>query len=128
MAVTTSKKGTVRRKTQNKTDNHILKIKTYQLNRLVEVVIMDKHPIFNHTLEGLPIHIAGKWDGVLLNTSRHQSLEKSGIEVLHVRERRLPLVKGVPTINDLSGSLWTRSQCVHQRMDPLLRQNVRTMH
>ena len=124
MTVTVWKRKDVKRKSQHKIYNQVLKIKTYQLNRLVKVVISDKHPVFGHVLEGLPIHVARKQDGILLNMSRHRPLEKSGVEVAHVSDRRLPLVEGAPTVNDFPSALWARSHYVYRRMDPLLRGNV----
>ena len=47
-------------KIKTKINNQILKINTYRLSQLVNVVIMDKHPIFGHALKGLPIQVAGK--------------------------------------------------------------------
>ena len=125
MTVTAWKREDVRRKSQHKINNQVLNIETYQLNRLVKVVIADEHPIFGLALEGLLVHVAGKRDGILLSTSSHRHPEKSGVEVVHVRERRLPLVEGAPTVNDLPSALWARSHCVRQIRDPLLRRNVR---
>ena len=105
IAVTTYKRRDVRRKSQHKTHVHVIKVKTYQLSRLVKVVVADEHPVFGHALEGLPIQIAGERDEVLLSTSHHQYLEKSGVEVTHVCEKILPLVNGAPTVNDFLGSL-----------------------
>ena len=82
-------------------------------------MIADEHLIFSHALEGLPIHVAEKRDGILLNMSRHQHLEKSGVEVVHVRNQRLPLIEGAPTVNDFPGALWAKSHYVHRRMDPV---------
>ena len=67
-------------------------------------MIADEHPVFSLTLEGLPVHVARKRDGILLSTSHHRHPEKSGVEVPYVRDRRLPLFKGAPTVNDLSGA------------------------
>ena len=75
-------------------------------------MITDEHPFFSHELEGLPVYVAGEWDGILLSTSLHRHPEKSGVEVTHVYDQRLPLIEGAPTINDLPGALWVRSHCV----------------
>ena len=125
MAITAWKKEGVRRKSQHKINNQVLKIKTYQISRLVKVVIADGHPVFDHALEGLPLHVAGERDRILLNTSHYRHPEKGKVKVAHVRDRRLPLVQGAPTVNDLLGALWARSHCVRRRRDPLLRRNVR---
>ena len=61
-------------------------------------MIADEHPVFGHALEGLPIHVAGKRDEILLNMSRHRHLEKSGVEVAHVRNRRLSLIERASTL------------------------------
>ena len=105
VAVIASKRGDVRRKSRYKTHVHVLKFKTYQPSRLVKVMITDEHPVFGHALEGLPIQIAVEGDKILLNTSHHRYSKNSGVEVMHVCDRRLPLVKGAPTVNDFPGSL-----------------------
>ena len=99
------KKGDFRRKSQHKTHVHVLKAKTYQLSRLVKIVVADEHPVFGHALEGFFIQIVGKEDKVLLNTSHHKYLEKSGVEVAHACDQRLPLVKGASIVNDFPISL-----------------------
>ena len=84
MAVTTCKRGDVRRNSQHETHVHILKVETYQLSRLVKVVVMDVHPILADALKRLPIQVAGEENGVLLSTSHHQYSEESGVKVEHV--------------------------------------------
>ena len=99
------KRGDVRRKSQHKTHILVLKVKTYQFSRLVKVVVANEHPVFGHALEGLPIQIAKEGDRVLLTTSHHRYSEKSGVEVVHVCNRRLPLIKGALAVNDFLGRL-----------------------
>ena len=84
IVVTTCKIGDVRRKSQHKTHVQVLKVKTCQLSGLVKVVVTDENPVFGHALEGLPIKISRNGDKVLLSMSRHQYLDKSGVEVAHV--------------------------------------------
>ena len=74
-------------------------------------MVEDEHPVFGHALEGLPIQIVKEGEGVLLSTSNHPYSEESGVEVVHVCDQRLPLVKGAPTYNDFLGSLGTKSHC-----------------
>ena len=93
IVVTTYKRGDVRRNSQHQTHVKVLKVKTYQLNRFVKVVVVDEHPIFEHALEGRSIQIDMEGDGVLLGTSRHPYAEKGGVEVAYVCNRRLPLVE-----------------------------------
>ena len=88
-------------------------------------MIADEHPVFGHKLEGLFIQVVRKRDGVLLITSYHRHLEESGVEVAHVRNRKLPLVKGALMVNDFLGALWAMSHYVRRRMDPLSRGNIR---
>ena len=99
----------VRRKLLRRTSNQVLKISTYQLNRSVKVMIMDKHPVFGHRLEGLLIHVDGEHDGILLCVSRHKFSEIIGIEVAHMSNRRLRLVEGAPTVDDLHSTFWIRA-------------------
>ena len=89
------------------------KIKTYYINQLVKIVIVDEDPVFDHALEGLLIQVAGKRDRTLLRTSHHRHPKESRVEVKHVRNRRLPLVEEAPTINDFLGALRARSHCAH---------------
>ena len=86
----------------------------------MKVVIADKYPVFGHAFAGLAIHVVGKQDGILLNTSRHRHSEKSRVEVVHVRNRRLSLVERAPIVNDFPSALWSRSHGVRRRMDPFL--------
>ena len=79
-------------KENRKINNQVLKIKPYQLSRLVKILITNEHPIFRHGLEGLPIQVAKKRDGILLITTRRRHLEENGVEVAYVHNRRLPLV------------------------------------
>ena len=51
------------------------------------------------------IQVAGKQDEILLRTSRPRQSKESEVEVVHVHNRRLPLVEGAPTVNDLQGAL-----------------------
>ena len=125
IAATAYKRKDFRRKSQHQTHVQVRKVKTYQLSRLVKVMVANEHPVFGHSLERLPIQIAGEWDAVLLSASRHRHSEKSGLEVTHAYDRRPPLVKGAPTANDFPGTLWTRSHRVHRRTILLLRQNIR---
>ena len=85
----------------------------------------NEHPVFGHVLEGLPIQVAGKRDGILLSMSHRRHLKKSGIKVTHVRDQRLPLVEGALMVDDFPGALWARSHCVRRMMDSLMRGNVR---
>ena len=84
IVVTTYKRGDVRSKPQHKTHVHVLKAKTYQLSRLIKVVVANVHLDLDHLLEGLPIQVVGEGDGVLLNTSHHQYSEESRVEVTYV--------------------------------------------
>ena len=91
----------VRRKLLSRTSNQGLKISTYHLSRLLKVMIIDKHPVFGHQLEGLLIHVDGERDGILLYASRHKYSEIIWIEVAHMRNHRLRLVKGAPVVDNL---------------------------
>ena len=71
IAVTSCKRGDVRRKSQQKTCVHVLKVKTYPLSRLVKVVVADVHFVDGQALEEIPIQVVGEGDGVLLSTSFH---------------------------------------------------------
>ena len=103
MALTACKRE-VRRKLLRKTSNQVLKISTYQLGRSVKVMVTDEHPIFGHRLEGLLIQVDEETDGILICASRHKYSEIIGIKVVHVRNRRLHLVKGAPTVDDFQST------------------------
>ena len=96
----------VRRKLLCRTSNQVVKIGTYQLSRSVKVMITDKHPVLNHRLEGLLIHVDKEWDGILLCASRHRYSEIIGIEVAQMPNRRLGLVERASTVDDLPSTLW----------------------
>ena len=96
----TCKRGDVRRRPQHKTHVRVLKVETYQLSRLVKVMVVDVHPVFDEALEGLPIQMAEERDRVLLSISKHGYLKESGVEIVHVCDRRLPFIKRAPLIYD----------------------------
>ena len=56
----------VRRKLLRKTSNQVLETSTYQLSRLVKVMVTDKHPVFDNQLEGPLIHVDEEQDGILV--------------------------------------------------------------
>ena len=120
----TACKREVRRKLLHKTSNRVLKISTYQLNRSLKVMVTNEHLVFSHRQEGLLIHVDEEYDGILLCASRHKYSEIIGIEVTHVRNRRLHLVEGASAIDDFQSTLWIRGHHARQGMDPLLRQNI----
>ena len=68
-------------------------------------MVTDENFVFGYALDGLPIQIAMEGDGVLLSMSRHPYSKNSGVEVVHVCDRRHPLVEGDPTVNDLPANL-----------------------
>ena len=105
MVVTAWNREDAKRKSQHKINNKVLKIKTYRLSQLVEVLIVDEHTVFRHTLQGLLIHVARERDRILLNMSRQRHLEKSKVEVALVWDRRFSFIKGAPMINDPPGAL-----------------------
>ena len=76
-------------------------------------MVTDVHPVFSYALEGLSIHVAEEGDRVLLNTSHHQHSEKSGVEIAHASNRRVPLVEESLKVDNRLGSLWTWDRCVH---------------
>ena len=71
-----------------------VEVQPYQFDRIVEVMVTDAHPVFSHALEGFSIHEAEEGDNVLLSMSHHWHLEKSGVEIAHMRNRGVPLVEG----------------------------------
>ena len=87
-------------------------------------MITNKHPVFGHRLEGLFIHVDGEWDSILLCASHHRYLEIIGIEVAHMRNGRLRLVKGAPAVDDLLSTHWIRGNHACRGMDPLLRRKI----
>ena len=82
-----------------------VEVQPYQFDRLIEVMVTDAHPVFSHALKGLSIHEVGEGDTVLLNMSHHLNLEKSGVEIAHVRNRGVPLVEGNPMVDNRLGDL-----------------------
>ena len=58
-------------------------------------MIVDIHLVFYNVLIGPLIHVVGEGDGVLLRTSHHRDEEAMGVEVAHVRDRRIPLIQKV---------------------------------
>ena len=124
MAITTYKREVIR-KLLHKTNNQVLKISTYQLSRSIKVMVADEHSFFNHRLEGLLIYVDKERDGILLFTSCHKYLEIIGIEVAHVRYRRLCLVEGAPAVDDFQSTLWIRGHHIRRGMDPLRWRNIR---
>ena len=72
----------------------MVEVQPYQFSRLVEVVVADVYPIFSHPLEGLFVHQDGERDKVLIGTSHHWNLEKSGVEISHVRNGGSLWLKG----------------------------------
>ena len=115
----------VRRKLLRKTSNQVLKISTYQLSQSVKVIIMDKHLVFGHRLEGLLIHVDGERDGILLCVSHHKYSKIIGTKVTHMCNWRLCLVEGAPTVDDLRSTLLIRGNHARWGMDPLLQWNIR---
>ena len=81
---------------------------------------MDEHPFFGYRLEGLLIHVDGEHDGILLCASCHRYSKIIRIEVAHVRDKRLRLVEGAPTVDDFQSTLWIRGHHALQGMDHLL--------
>ena len=49
-----------------------------------------------------------------------------GIEVAHIYDQTLRLVKGAPMMDDLPDTLQIRDNHVSRRSNPLMRKNVRT--
>ena len=91
-------------------------------------MVADVHPIFSHPLERLFIHQVGKGDRVLLRTSHHRHLEKSGVEIAHMCDGGVPLVEGSPPVDNRLRDIWTKDQCVHGWMVPFHRLNIRAQH
>ena len=94
------KKRGYRRESIHKTQAPMLRDQSYQLNRLVKVMVANKHPVLSHTLVRFLIHIVGEGNEILFNTSHHRYSEEIGIELAHMRSRRVPLVKWVSMDNN----------------------------
>ena len=78
----------------------MLKVRTYQLNRLVKIMVANVHPIFSHMLVGFFFHVALEGDIILLKKHHHQYSKFDRVEFTRIRNRRVPLVEGVLTVDD----------------------------
>ena len=87
------KKGGVRRESQHKTQAQTLRGQSYQLSRLVKVMVANRHPVLSHTLVGFLVHIAGEGNGILFRTGHHQYSEEIGVEFVHMCGRKVPILK-----------------------------------
>ena len=51
-------------------------------------------------LVGLSIHIAGEGNGILFRKSHHLYSKVGGVEFVHIGDRIVPLVEGVPVVDN----------------------------
>ena len=51
-------------------------------------------------LVGLFIHIDGEGNGILFKKIYHRYSKVGGVEFVHVGDKSVPLVEGVPTVNN----------------------------
>ena len=86
----------------------------------------DEHPILGHRLESLLAQVDRERDGVLLYASRYRYLKIIRIEVVHMNNRTLRLVKGAPMVDDLLSTLQIKGNQARRMMDPLMRRNMCT--
>ena len=63
-------------------------------------MVGNKHLVLSHMLVGFLIHVAEEGNGILLSTNRHWYSEEIGVEFGQMCGKKVPLVKGVPTINN----------------------------
>ena len=91
-------------------------------------MIVDIHPIFRHTSIEPLIHVVGEGDGVLLRTSHHWDAEDVGIEIEHVRDRRIPLVERVAFSNEQLNSFLIKCQRVRRRTGLLQRLDLQAKY
>ena len=75
----------LKRKLLHKAGNHRLEINTYRFSQPMAVMVADEHPIIDHGLEVLFVHINRKQNGILLLVSQHGHPEVIRIKVVHVR-------------------------------------------
>ena len=61
--------------------------------------------IFNHNLVGFFIHIAGEGNGIFFRKSHHRYSKVGEVELLHIGDKSVPLVEGVPAVNNYLGSV-----------------------
>ena len=64
-----------------------------------------EHPVLGHRLESLLAQVDREKKGILLCASRYRYSKVIRIEVAHVHNRTLRLVKGAPAVDDLSSKL-----------------------
>ena len=63
-------------------------------------MVANIHFIFSHKLVGFSIHIAGKGNGIFFRKSHHWYSKVGGVEFMHIGDRSVPLVEGVPTVDN----------------------------
>ena len=98
--MTTYRRKLTRRESHHKTHNQVLEDKPYQLSRLIKVMVAKVHSIFSHALVGLFIQIIEEGDGVLFRKCNHWYAKAGGVEVAHISNKSIPLVEGVPSVDN----------------------------
>ena len=63
-------------------------------------MVANMHPVLGHTLVGLFILVAGEGNGIFFKESHHKYSKIGGVELAHIGDRSVPLIEGVPMIDD----------------------------
>ena len=77
-------------------------VRTYQLCRVIEIMVAHVHSILDHLQVGMFVQIIGE-----------------GVEVAHVSDRSILVVEGALAIDDRLGGIGTRDRHARQRLLPL---------
>ena len=51
-------------------------------------------------LVGFSIHIVGEGNGILFKKSHHRYSKVGGVEFVHISDKSVPLIEGVPTVDN----------------------------
>ena len=63
-------------------------------------MVVNIHSIFNHTLVGFSIHIDEEGNRILFKNSCHWYSKVGGVQFMHIDDRSVALVEGVPTVDN----------------------------
>ena len=63
-------------------------------------MVANIHSFFGYTLIGIFIQIVGEENGILFKKSHHWCLKVGGVEFVHIGDISVPLIEGVPVVND----------------------------
>ena len=98
--ITTYKRKGVRRKSHNETHIQTLEVFPYQLSHLIKIMVVDRHSIFSHKLVGFSFYVADEGNKIFFRNSHHHYSKVGGVHFVHIDDRSVPLVEGVPAVNN----------------------------